>query len=127
MKATDSPVKAAAETPPAPRQGVPLNPGPGLPRYPVFDTKGYAKSEPDADVRVVLGVDGVDEADQVRDRHHHEAVGPGAITEEAHSLEQAPVGDACRREDHVLAGGQVVREVDLLQARDPHLPEPLGV
>src|SRR5260370_22666595 len=149
MEATDSPVRTAVERPPQTLALCPCGPRP-LPEeeamvpssvskeseekharpsgpYPVFVTNGYAKSEPDAHVRVVLGVDGVDESDQVRVRHHDEAMGPDPVTEEAHPLEQAAVGHTRGRDGPVPARSEVVREVDLLQARDPHLLEALRV
>src|SRR4051812_33003932 len=74
-------------------------------------------SEANFQVRVALGVDGIDEADLVWHRRHHEGVGPRAIAEEAYSPEERPVCDARRREDDALAGREVLRPVHAFDIR----------
>src|SRR5947207_13956500 len=57
------------------------------------------RSETDLHVRIVLGVDRVDEPDLVRHRGHDERVRPRALAEEPYPTQQRAVGDASRRGD----------------------------
>ena len=50
----------------------------------------------------------VDHADRPRLRAHDEALRAGAVAPVAHAPEQLAVGDAGRREEHVVAGDEVV-------------------
>ncbi len=54
-------------------------------------------------------------------RGHDQGVGAHPLAEEADAPEEGPVGDARGREDDVLAGGQVLGAVDLVEVRDAHL------
>src|SRR5690349_21360907 len=62
--------------------------------------------------RPIEHVDGVDEANGLRLVGHHERVRPGPAAEEADTVEQVTIGDARRREDEVIARGEVLGVVD---------------
>src|SRR5438477_1610648 len=81
-------------------------------------------SEPDLEVRIVLGVDGVDEPHLMRHGGHDQGVGPRAVAEEAYPAQQGAVCDARRREDDALAGARVLRAVDAAGAGVAHAPQP---
>src|SRR6185503_11852530 len=57
-------------------------------------------------------VDRIDEAHGLRLVGHHERVGPRAAAEEANAFEEVARRDAGRREDEVLARGEVLGPVD---------------
>jgi hypothetical protein len=47
-----------------------------------------SRSESNLDIGVVLGMDGVDEADLMRERRHQKGLGPDAVAEEPHATEE---------------------------------------
>ena len=65
-------------------------------------------------------VHGIDEADLPRCVGHGQGVGPAAIAEEAHAVQQSPIGDASSGEDDLIAGRQVAGRVHAFGIADTH-------
>src|SRR6185503_19299399 len=89
-------------------------------RLPIADRAIAYSSEMYLDVLGGRDVNAVDEPDLVRLVLHDHRTGADAVAEEANAPHQRAVGDAGRREDDVLAGGEVRGAVDLLDVSDPH-------
>src|SRR5271166_5668867 len=72
------------------------------------------------DLRIgpLIHMDSLDKPHLALVQLHHQGGGAYAIAEEAHPLEQRPVGDSGGREDDVLARRQVVRGIDTLGVGD---------
>src|SRR5262245_12545520 len=76
--------------------------------------------EPHDRIRPALDVDRVDEADLVAVGRRDEGLGADTGAEEADALEDRALGDTGSGKDDALAGGEVVRVVDLLGVLDAH-------
>ena len=75
--------------------------------------QGPPRLDPDGDPGARLKeVDGVYEAHHPCGVAHDDGVGPGPAPEEAHALQDVPVGDPGGGEDDLLPGGEVLGLVD---------------
>src|ERR1700760_2427704 len=97
-------------------------------------TKETPSSNPHSEIRnlksnyriwAALDVDGINEAYVARLGRHDERVRAAASAEESHAAKERAVRDSGRDEDHLLAGREGVRVVNLVRVVYPHLPESL--
>src|SRR5262245_12216108 len=76
---------------------------------------------------LVVDMNAVNEADAMRMRLHDERRRPDAVTKEPDAFHQRAIGHAGGGKHNVVAGGEVLRAVGLLEVGDPHRPAALFV